>query len=693
MATANPGVGPAFSLKAKYSRLINISFALLAASMILLSVALGWWKNLFSANFLPHVYCYLRNPRLVGLHLVSDVLIWISYVAISVTLIYLERRLRREMGVLPFRWVYLAFGTFIVACGFTHFMEVVVLWTPVYWLSGAVKVLTAAASVGTALALPHLIPQVVLLVQNAKLSEQRKEDLIQTNQQLKLRQREAEHANQLKSQFLANMSHELRTPLTAIIGFSDLLAEDSTGTLTPKHKRFSENIRQSGRHLLELINGVLDMSKIDAGRMELRQENCALQPALSEVLVNLSALAMVKNIQIEHDVPDNLQVYADRVRLRQILYNLLSNAIKFTPAGGWVGVDVVQGEEFATILVTDTGVGISPEDQRVIFEEFRQAGTTTQGTKEGTGLGLSITKRLVELHGGKIWVESGLQPGSRFSFTIPAEKPALASAPAVTSNKHQFTCGILPRREKPLILVVDDDHAACDFMVRALEEEDYITVVAHSGAETVEKARILMPDAITLDILMPGGNGLEALVELKKKPETRHIPIVLVSVLEHQKLGFALGAADYLLKPLEKSRLVESLRAITPPSTEERTGWVLVVDDDLPTLDFVKETLITEGYKTKTAQSSAEAMQLLFTINVGALIINLLTKEMEGFDILQRIRSDPKWGGIPIFILTGQKLSKNDLGVLTREISTLLPRQGSWKNDLLSQLQHSVLLN
>ncbi len=658
MATANPGVGPAFSLKAKYSRLINISFALLAASMILLSVALGWWKNLFSANFLPHVYCYLRNPRLVGLHLVSDVLIWISYVAISVTLIYLERRLRREMGVLPFRWVYLAFGTFIVACGFTHFMEVVVLWTPVYWLSGAVKVLTAAASVGTALALPHLIPQVVLLVQNAKLSEQRKEDLIQTNQQLKLRQREAEHANQLKSQFLANMSHELRTPLTAIIGFSDLLAEDSTGTLTPKHKRFSENIRQSGRHLLELINGVLDMSKIDAGRMELRQENCALQPALSEVLVNLSALAMVKNIQIEHDVPDNLQVYADRVR-----------------------------------LVTDTGVGISPEDQRVIFEEFRQAGTTTQGTKEGTGLGLSITKRLVELHGGKIWVESGLQPGSRFSFTIPAEKPVLAPAPAVTSNKHQFTCGILPRREKPLILVVDDDHAACDFMVRALEEEDYITVVAHSGAEAVEKARILMPDAITLDILMPGGNGLEALVELKKKPETRHIPIVLVSVLEHQKLGFALGAADYLLKPLEKSRLVESLRAITPPSTEERTGWVLVVDDDLPTLDFVKETLITEGYKTKTAQSSAEAMQLLSTINVGALIINLLTKEMEGFDILQRIRSDPKWGGIPIFILTGQKLSKNDLGVLTREISTLLPRQGSWKNDLLSQLQHSVLLN
>src|SRR5260370_7431855 len=175
------------------------------------------------------------------------------------------------------------------------------------------------------------MPQVALLVQKAKLSEQRKEELIKTKQQLKLGQREAEHANQLKSQFLANLRHELRTPLTAIIGFSDLLAEDSTGTLTPKHKRFSENIRQSGRHLLELINGVLDMSKIDAGRMELRQENCALQPALSEVLVNLSALAMVKNIQIEHDVPDNLQVYADRVRLRQILHTLLTNPINFTP--------------------------------------------------------------------------------------------------------------------------------------------------------------------------------------------------------------------------------------------------------------------------------------------------------------------------------------------------------------------------
>src|SRR5260370_42685351 len=177
MATANPGVGPAFSLKAKYSRLINISFAFLAASMILLSVALGWWKNLFSANFLPHVYCYLRNLRLVVLHLVSDVLIWISYVAISVTLIYLERRLRREMGVLPFRWVYLAFGTFIVACGFTHFMEVVVLWTPVYWLSAAVKVLPPAAPLGTPLPLPHLLPTLVFLVRNAKLSQQQKEDL------------------------------------------------------------------------------------------------------------------------------------------------------------------------------------------------------------------------------------------------------------------------------------------------------------------------------------------------------------------------------------------------------------------------------------------------------------------------------------------------------------------------------------
>ncbi len=688
MATANPGFVP-FSLRTQSARFKNGGMAIFAAGIVVLFAWLVWQGNLLSSNFLPHVYCYLRNPKLVGLHLVSDALIWLSYVAISVTLIYLERKLRQEMGIPPFQWVYLAFGTFIVACGFTHFMEIIVLWKPVYWLSGAVKVVTAAASVGTALALPYLVPQVLGVVQTAKLSEQRKQELVETNRELQLRNREVEHANQLKSQFLASMSHELRTPLTAILGFSELIAEDSGSTLTEKHKHFAQNIRQSGRHLLELINNILDMSKIDAGRLDLRLENCALRAAFSEVLVNIAAVAASRQIHIQHNVPDNLLVYADRIRLRQILYNLLSNAIKFTSAGGLVSVDVSSEKEFVCISVTDTGIGISFEDQKVIFDEFRQIGTTTQGVREGTGLGLAITKRLVEQHGGTIWVESHPQRGSCFSFTLPEENRVLSTGAAGLPRPEFVPC-ILAPRARPLILVVDDDHATCDFIVRTLEEEDYITAVANSGAEAVEKARILMPDAITLDVLMPSGNGFEALVELKKRPDTRSIPIVLVSVLDHQELGFALGAVDYLLKPLEKSALRESLRRIAPPAAEEGSGCVLVVDDDLATLEFVKATLMAEGYDAKTVQSGREAIQLLSTTRVDAVILNLLTPEADGFDLLQSMKAEPRWRGVPIFILTGQKLSKRDLRLFSKETRARLGKHGSWKNDLLRQLEHSV---
>jgi signal transduction histidine kinase/CheY-like chemotaxis protein len=688
MGTANPALGPSL-LRGQAARFKTGGMVIFSAGAVLLVAWLMWRGNLLSSNFLPHVYCYLRNPKLVGLHLVSDGLIWLSYVAISITLIWLERRLRKEMGIPPFRWVYIAFGVFIVACGFTHFMEIIVLWKPVYWLSGAIKVVTAAASVGTAVALPHLIPQVVGLVQSARLSEQRKEQLEQANRELQLRNREVEHANQLKSQFLASMSHELRTPLTAILGFSELIADDNGSGATEKHKRFARNIRQSGHHLLDLINNILDMSKIDAGRLELRLENCGLHGMFSEVLVNITALAVSKQIRIQHSVPDNLMVYADRIRLRQILYNLLSNAVKFTPPGGQVSVEVSSEGESVRISVTDTGIGIRSEDQKVIFDEFRQIGTTTQGVKEGTGLGLSITRRLVELHGGRIWVESQTQGGSRFSFTIPAASRVL---PMETTRilRPQFVSSTLSPRKNPLILVVDDDPATCDFIVRTLEAEHYIAVVAGSGAAAVEKARILMPDAITLDVLMPGGNGFEALVELKKRVETRNIPIVLVSVVEHQELGFALGAVDYLLKPVEKAALVESLRRIAPPGATERSGSVLVVDDDLSTLDFVKDTLKTEGYQAKAVRNGREAIPLLSTTRFDALILNLLTPEADSFDLLQHIRSEPRWRGIPILVLTGQRISSHDLRILRQEREFWAAKPGFWKDDLLRQLEHSV---
>src|SRR5581483_3020166 len=255
-------VGPLHSCWAPRGASTLMTLALLLTGAALFVFTPAAFAASFSADFLPHGFCCLWNSRLLSLHLVSDLLIGLSYVGISLTLWYIARKFRRQ---LPFHWIYIAFGAFIVACGFTHFMEVIVLWLPYYWLAGTVKAVTAIASVGTAIALPSLVPKTMNLVQTAKASAELSRNLEVTNRELEARNRELRRATELKSQFLASMSHELRTPLTAIMGFSDLLSAETAGPLTDKQKRYSQHILESGRHLLGLINDVLDMSKIEAG--------------------------------------------------------------------------------------------------------------------------------------------------------------------------------------------------------------------------------------------------------------------------------------------------------------------------------------------------------------------------------------------------------------------------------------------
>jgi signal transduction histidine kinase len=249
--------------------------------------------------------------------------------------------------------------------------------------------------------------------------EQRTAELAKVNRQLEERNREVERANRMKSEFLARMSHELRTPLNAIIGFSDLLTEESAGSLNDKQKRFVSHVSAGARHLLQLINDVLDVSKIEAGKIELNMVDFAAANAATEVLSVIEPLAESKEIQIDSRIADELKIHADRIRFKQILYNLLTNAVKFTREKGRVSIAAEREEDFVRISISDTGIGIPPEEQRAIFEEFHQAGGTTKSTSQGTGLGLTITKRLVDLHGGEIWVESEPEKGSKFSFTIP----------------------------------------------------------------------------------------------------------------------------------------------------------------------------------------------------------------------------------------------------------------------------------
>ena len=502
--------------------------------------------------------------------------------------------------------------------------------------------------------------------------------LAASNQELELRNREVERVTKLKSKFLASMSHELRTPLNAIVGFSDLLAEGTPGDLNDKQKRFVNHIKQGSAHLLQLINDILDLSKIEAGQLDLRCEDFQIKTALPEVLSTIRPLAVAKNIQIEQKMESDQHVYADRVRFKQILYNLLSNAVKFTPKAGRIDIDCHGDGNSVCISVTDTGVGIRAEDQAVIFEEFRQVEGPAGTTQEGTGLGLAITKRLVEQQGGGISLESEFGKGSRFTFTLPAGSRG-AETPLVNEPPSPSIV-IGEGRGKPLILVVDDEVTARELLASYLCPE-YRIAMAESGEEAVKQARQLRPDAITLDVMMPGGNGFETLAALKKAPETANIPIIIVSIVDQKQVGFALGAVDYLVKPVRKPVLLETIRKYVRPQSDEDEA-ILLVDDDPRALELLEETLRSAGYETESVRSGTRALEVLSSKLVSAVVLDLLMPGMDGFEVIRHVRQEATLRELPIFVMTAKSLTKAELAVLTRETQALFHKNGSWQQQL-----------
>lgn len=370
------------------------------------------------------------------------------------------------------------------------------------------------------------------------VTEQRtaEEKIRAVNQQLEQRNREVERANRLKSEFLTSMSHELRTPLHTIIGFTELLSEETEGTLNEKQKRFLSHVHKDSLHLLELINDVLDLSKIEAGRMELKPETFRARQAAGEVVSGIGPLALAKSQTLTNRV-DDFAIMADPVRFKEILYNLLSNAVKFTPDGGEIGIDSHADGEFLSFTVSDTGMGIPAGEHISIFDKFYQAAATTKGIREGTGLGLAITKHLVELHGGTISVDSIAGRGSQFTFRIPAG----------------------PRRH-PLILIVEDEPAAQELLANYLVSSGFETRTAASIPEAIEIARLRRPDAVTLDLHLPGYSEWRALDEIRNRPEFLGVPVIVVTVLDRDEAALKRGGAAFLQKPVNKEILLETLR-------------------------------------------------------------------------------------------------------------------------------------
>ena len=371
-------------------------------------------------------------------------------------------------------------------------------------------------------------------------------ELADKNRELALRNEEIEKANRLKSEFLASMSHELRTPLHTIIGFSELLSEEIEGPLNTKQKRFVSHIRHDSQHLLELINDILDLSKIEAGRLDLRLEEFDTAQAIDEVVSSIRLRAQEKHHQLHASVPSGLMIYADRVRFKEILYNLLSNAVKFTREHGTITLACDTEGETVAISVLDNGIGIAAEDHASIFDKFQQVGSTTKGVREGTGLGLAITKRLVELHGGSIEVESEPAKGALFTVRLPID---------VRLSRRQR----LHDRERPLVLVVEDEPGASELLVNYLTASRFDTATAGNAGAAVKLALELLPDAITLDLLIPGGKGWKVLSDLRRRPETARIPIIVVSVLEERDKAFQMGATEYLMKPVSREVLISAV--------------------------------------------------------------------------------------------------------------------------------------
>jgi PAS domain S-box-containing protein len=519
-------------------------------------------------------------------------------------------------------------------------------------------------------------------------AEKRKytEKLAASNRELELRNREVERATHLKSKFLASMSHELRTPLNAIVGFSDLLADETPGALNPKQKRFIGHIKQGSTHLLQLINDILDLSKIEAGQLELHSEEFLVQNALPEVLSTIDPLAMAKNIRVEQKVESKSLVKADRVRFKQILYNLLSNAVKFTPQGGQINIECVDDWDFVSVSVTDTGIGIRPEDQQVVFEEFRQVEGNADSNHHGTGLGLAITKRLVEQQGGRVSLESELGKGSRFTFTIPAVEPSSEVHPSEERVKApvRATSG----RLTPLVLIVDDEIPARELLASYLEPE-YRVATVESGAGALREAQRLRPDAITLDVMMPGSNGFETLVALRKNPETASIPVIILSIVDQKQVGFALGADDYLIKPVRKPALLETIRRHVPSPADDDSS-ILLVDDDPKALELMQEALRAAGYETQGVRSGTRALEVLANKVVGAILLDLLMPGIDGFQVIRHVRQEPALKRLPILVMTAKNLTPLEIALLHRETQGLLQKNGTWKQQLIAEVDRVV---
>ncbi len=525
-------------------------------------------------------------------------------------------------------------------------------------------------------------------------SEEREEQirirqLLEENKALRQAKEQAEEASKMKSAFLANMSHELRTPLNAIIGYSELIQEVAVDLKVDEHINADlQKVYSAGKQLLSIINDVLDLSKIEAGKMELFPQECSLSKLIEETMHTAQPLVDKNNNQLVIETPEESgDLIIDQSRFRQVLLNLLSNACKFTE-NGTITLRVTRrpvfGKDGFAFAVQDTGIGMTPEQTHKLFKSFSQAEVTTSQKYGGTGLGLVISRSFCQMMGGDISVQSELGKGTTFTAEVPADTtegdgPAHRRADGKKSNA---------KDGEGTILIIDDDPMIRDWIARSLDNKNLDFVFTSDGETGLQMARQLKPSVITLDVMMPDMDGWTVLANLQADPELADIPVIILSMIDEKKKGFALGASEYIVKPIEKERLEYLLSKYCGTNKENA---ILVVDDDPSARTVLRRRLEEKFCKVSEAENGEAALQKIRRSQPAIIFLDLMMPVLDGFDFLEILRNDPELNSIPVVVVTAKDLTPEDRHRLNGRVHNLLLK-GSYKTeDLLVAVRSQIL--